>query len=150
MSDSHALRPGGFLGVLGHPAVAGLARLAIAAPFLISGVAKLVDFTGTIAEVRALTGTGQAGLVAALVVAAQLVGSILVILGGRYAWIGGGLLAGFTTAATLVAHAFWLKPEAERALHANIFFEHVSIVGGLLLVAVLSARVAGNGPATSV
>lgn len=126
--------------LLGQSWLVFLARVAVALPFLLSGIAKLFDFTGAMAEVRGLTGLEPAALFTALVILAQLGGSALLIAGGRYAWIGAAALAGFTILATLYAHAFWLKPAGERFLHQNIFFEHVSIVGGLVLLAVLSAR----------
>lgn len=126
--------------LLGQPWLALLARTAVALPFLLSGIAKLADFHGATAEVRGLIGLEPAAVFAMLVIAAQLGGSALLIAGGRYAWIGAAALAGFTAIATLVAHAFWLKPAAERALHRNIFFEHVSIIGGLALLAVLAVR----------
>jgi transmembrane protein len=117
-----------------------VARIAVAAPFLISGIAKLLDFPGAIAEVRGLTGLEPAALFAGLVVLTQLGGSALLIAGRRFAWIGALALAGFTAIATFCAHAFWLKPTAEQFLHRNIFFEHIAIAGGLVLLAVLSFR----------
>jgi uncharacterized membrane protein YphA (DoxX/SURF4 family) len=122
------------------PWVALAARTAVALPFLISGVAKALDFGGAVAEVRGLTGLEPAALFAVLVIITQLGGSALLIAGGRFAWIGAVALAGFTAIATLFAHAFWLKPVAERFMHKNIFFEHVSIVGGLILVAILASH----------
>jgi len=126
--------------LLGQRWVEIVARLAIVAPFLISGVAKSIDFAGAVGEVRMLVGVEPAGLAAAAVVAVQLGGSLLVMIGGRPAVLGSFALIGFTILATLAAHAFWLKPEAERMMNQNIFFEHVAIVGGLLLVALISAR----------
>lgn len=117
-----------------------LARIAVALPFLLSGFAKLADFSGATAEVRGLTGLEPAVLFAALVIVTQLGGSVLLIAGGRDTWIGAAALGGFTAIATLFAHAFWLKPATERFLHQNIFFEHVSIIGGLALLAILSVR----------
>jgi transmembrane protein len=89
------------------------ARIAVAAPFLVSGIAKLADFPSAISEVRGLTGLEPAGLMAALVVLTQLAGSALVIAGGRLTWIGTAALACFTIVATLYAHAFWLKPASD-------------------------------------
>ncbi|MGO4671357.1 DoxX family protein [Bosea sp. 2YAB26] len=126
--------------LLGQPWLVVLARVAVALPFMLSGIAKLFDFAGATAEVRGLTGLEPAAFFATLVILTQLGGSALLIAGGRYAWIGAAALAGFTILATLYAHAFWLKPAGERFLHQNIFFEHVSIAGGLALLAVLSAR----------
>ncbi|MGO4664586.1 DoxX family protein [Bosea sp. 2RAB26] len=126
--------------LLGQSWLVVLARIAVALPFMLSGIAKLFDFAGATAEVRGLTGLEPAALFATLVILTQLGGSALLIAGGRYAWIGAAALAGFTILATLYAHAFWMKPAGERFLHQNIFFEHVSIVGGLVLLAMLSAR----------
>ncbi|WP_292522841.1 DoxX family protein [Mesorhizobium sp.] len=125
---------------LGAKWVEAVARLAVAVPFLISGAAKILDFRGSIAEVRGLTGLEPAAFFAVLVIVTQLGGSVSLIAGGRFVWIGALALAGFTTIATLSAHAFWLKPEAEQFLHRNIFFEHVSIVGGLVLLAILTFK----------
>lgn len=126
--------------LLDRPWLALLARCAVALPFLFSGLAKLTDFGAALAELRGLAGLEPAWLFAVLVIATQLGGSALLIAGGRFAWVGAAALAGFTAIATLYAHAFWLKPEAERFLHRNIFLEHVAIVGGLILLAILSSR----------
>ncbi|WP_292530094.1 DoxX family protein, partial [Mesorhizobium sp.] len=96
---------------LGAKWVEAVARLAVAVPFLISGAAKILDFRGSIAEVRGLTGLEPAAFFAVLVIVTQLGGSVSLIAGGRFVWIGALALAGFTTIATLSAHAFWLKPE---------------------------------------
>ncbi len=117
-----------------------LARLVLVSPFLISGIAKLLDFDGATAEVRALTGLEPAALIAALVIVVQLGGSWFVFAGGKYAWIGAGLLAGFTLFATLLAHAFWTKTGIEQSRDLMTFFEHLGLVGGFLLVALLSLR----------
>ncbi|MFG1397476.1 DoxX family protein [Roseixanthobacter pseudopolyaromaticivorans] len=131
--------------ILRSPAMALLARIAVAAPFLFSGFAKLADFNGAIGEVRGLTGLEPAALFAALVIATQLGGSALLIAGARLTWIGAALLAAFTAVATLSAHAFWLKPVAEQVLNRNIFIEHISIIGGLAAVAILAARPPADG-----
>jgi len=145
MSTAHAPIPSRAIdNVLAQNWLAFLARLAVALPFLISGIAKLFDLSGAMAEVRGLTGLEPAPLVAGLVILVQLGGSALLIAGSRHAWIGAALLAGFTAVATLYAHAFWLMPEGERFLHRNIFFEHVSIIGGVVLLAILAARSASG------
>lgn len=126
--------------LLGQSWLAMVARIAVTLPFLLSGVAKLADFGGATAEVRGLTRVEPAGLLAALVIVTQLGGSALLVAGARHAWIGAAALAGFTAVATLLAHDFWFKPATERFLHQNIFFEHVSIIGGLTLLAILAAR----------
>lgn len=121
-----------------------LARLALAAPFLLSGFLKLLDFPGAVAEVRGLAGLEPAALFAALVIATQLGGSALLLLGGRRAWVGAGLLAGFTVVATLLAHAWWRRTGIDRVRDLNIFWEHAAICGGLVLAAWASRLEAGR------
>lgn len=117
-----------------------VARLALASPFLFSGVTKALDFAGATAEVRGLTGLEPAGLFAALVIAVQLGGSALLLAKGRAVWVGAGLLAGFTLAATLVAHNFWAKPEGAWLRDATTFLEHMGLIAGLFLAARFAGR----------
>ena len=125
---------------LARPGVAFLARLALVSPFLVSGVLKALDFSGAVAEVRSLVGLEPAPVLAALVIATQLGGSALIIVGGRLVWVGAVLLAGFTALATLLAHSFWTKTGIEAVHDLTTFFEHVGLIGGFLLVAITGAQ----------
>jgi uncharacterized membrane protein YphA (DoxX/SURF4 family) len=131
MSDLAIPRP--IAQVLALPAVDYLARLALASPFLISGIVKLLDFPGAMNEVAGL-GLQPEGLLAAAVIGTQLSGSIL-FLTRRYCWLGAGLLAGFTVVATLLAHPFWAVEGPDRGHQTATFFEHVAIVGGFAIAA---------------
>jgi uncharacterized membrane protein YphA (DoxX/SURF4 family) len=119
--------------MLAVPGIETLARLALASPFLISGVMKLFDFPGALAEVTGL-GLGPADPFAVAVIITQLGGSLL-FLTRRYCWLGAGLLAGFTVVATLLAHPFWVFAGPERGQQTATFFEHVAIVGGFAMAA---------------
>ncbi|WP_262031436.1 DoxX family protein [Microvirga sp. Mcv34] len=119
--------------VLAVPGADLVARLALASPFLISGIVKLVDFAGATGEVAGL-GLQPAALVAGAVIATQLGGSVL-FLTRRYCWLGAGILAVFTALATLLAHPFWAFDGPERGHQTATFFEHVAIVGGLAVSA---------------
>ena len=119
--------------MLAVPGIETLARLALASPFLISGVMKLVDFPGAMNEVAAM-GLGPAGPFAVAVIITQLGGSLL-FLTRRYCWLGAGLLAGFTVVATLLAHPFWAFAGPEQGHQTATFFEHVAIVGGFAIAA---------------
>ncbi|QRM33613.1 DoxX family protein [Microvirga sp. VF16] len=131
MTDVAVPRPIGRL--LALPGFDYLARLALASPFLISGIVKLTDFGGATAEVTGL-GLQPAGLIAAAVTLTQLGGSAL-FLTRRYCWLGAGILAVFTVMATLLAHPFWMFEGSDRGRQTATFFEHVAIVGGLALAA---------------
>jgi transmembrane protein len=119
--------------MLAWPALDSLARLALAAPFLVSGVAKLLHFPDAIAEVAGL-GLRPAVPVTAAIIVSQLGGSIL-FLTKRFCWLGAGILAGFTVLATLLAHPLWAFDGPDRGRQTATFFEHLAIVGGFAMAA---------------
>ncbi|MEE1613749.1 DoxX family protein [Microvirga sp. CF3016] len=122
--------------MLALPGFDYLARLALAPPFLISGIVKLADFGGAVNEVAGL-GLRPAALIAGLVIGTQIGGSVF-FLARRTCWLGAGVLAGFTILATLLAHPFWAFEGLDRGRQTATFFEHVAIVGGLALAALLA------------
>jgi transmembrane protein len=87
-----------------------------------------------------LAGVEPASLLALLAIFIQFGGSVLVIWGGRWAWLGAGALGVFTVLATLLAHSWWTKIGIDRLRDFNTFWEHVGLVGGLMLAAVLASR----------
>ena len=129
----------GIADLLAQPWLGLLARVALTSAFWLSGIFKLVDFSGAVAEVRGLSGLEPAAMFAALVIVVQIGGSLLVILGGRFAWLGAGALGIFTLLATLLAHAWWTKSGLERVRDFNTFWEHIGLVGGFMLAAILAA-----------
>jgi uncharacterized membrane protein YphA (DoxX/SURF4 family) len=118
-----------------------LARLCLAAVFLYSGVDKLTHWRASIEEVKG-DGLPWPAAFAGATVFTQLVGGFLVAT-GFFAWLGALLLAGFTVAATLVGHRFWLRRGSEFAHELTTSLEHVAIVGGLLLLSVLDFTTSG-------
>lgn len=122
--------------LLGDRRFAVLAATLLTLPYWTSGIAKLFDLGGALGEARHF-GLEPAALVVALSIAVQIGGSLLVIL-GRKAWLGAGALGVFTAAATLIAHPFWQVADPIARFHErNTFLEHVGLVGGLMLAAIL-------------
>ncbi|UVJ45746.1 DoxX family protein [Pseudomonas sp. LS1212] len=115
-----------------------VARTLLTVMFLASGLAKLFDFEGAMAEM-AHFGLAPAGPIAAAVVFVQLGGSALVIL-GRHVWLGAGALAVFTLLTIPIAHAFWSMSGEEAFVQKLWVLEHLSIVGALMGVAILHER----------
>ena len=113
------------------------ARCGLASAFLLSGVLKLTDFGGAIGEIRALTALEPAAAFAAAVIAVQLGGGAMLLVGGRAAQLAALLLGGFTLVATLVAHDFWNKTGIAAVRDATTFFEHMGLIGGFALVWVM-------------
>jgi len=118
----------------GIAAVGGppLARLLLALVFLYSGMDKLRHWRAGVAEVTQI-GMPWPAAFAAATIATQLVGGLSVA-SGVGAVIGAALLAGFTVAATLLGHRFWLLHGESAKREFTTALEHVAIVGGLLFV----------------
>ncbi|MES2496589.1 MAG: DoxX family protein [Pseudomonadota bacterium] len=130
--------------ILDWPVTALIARLALVGPYLIGGLTKLIDWQGAVAE-QAHFGVQPAALFAAITIVVELLGPAL-ILANRFVWLGTGMLGVFTLSAAIVANAFWTMTGAERFMATNAFFEHLGLVGGFILVAMLSRR-ASHAPA---
>ncbi|HTO31368.1 MAG TPA: DoxX family protein [Pararhizobium sp.] len=116
-----------------HPARwAGL--LALCSPHIITGVNRLLDFS---AAAREMEGYGllPGRPIAAVVILLQLSAAAMIV-SGFCRWIGSLSLCAFTVLATFIAFRFWEMPMgAERFTAMNVFFEHMGLAGGFLLVA---------------
>jgi putative oxidoreductase len=112
-----------------------IARLCLAAVFLYSGIDKLGHWRSSIEEVKG-DGLPLPTAFAAATLFIQLAGGILVA-AGFFAWLGAIALAAFTVAATFLGHRFWLRRGAEYRHELTTSLEHLAIVGGLILLAVL-------------
>lgn len=123
--------------LLRSPALALAARTALTCAYWWGGIVKLIDWPGALAEARHFGLEPVASVVAATIVV-ELGGAILLIW-GRLAWLAAGALGVFTALATLVAHRFWIMNDpVERFQSLNSFLEHVGLIGGLMLSAILA------------
>jgi uncharacterized membrane protein YphA (DoxX/SURF4 family) len=105
--------------------------------YLLGGLVKASDWPAAVAE-QAQFGMNPPQLWAALTIAVELVGPIL-ILTGRLVWLGAGMLGVFTLLAAIMANAFWTMPAGqERFMATNAFFEHLGLIGGFLLAALVA------------
>jgi transmembrane protein len=114
------------------------ARVLLTFPFWASGLIKLLDFPGGVAEMRQF-GLEPAWLFNTLTIIVQLTGSALII-AKRWTWLGAGALGVFTFLTILIVHAFW-RLGGERAIMAlHTAGEHVGMIGALILVSILALR----------
>lgn len=122
--------------ILSSRATEFAARVLLTFPFWGSGLAKLIDFPGGVAEMEQFGLTpGVAYNVATIIV--QLGGSALIIF-NRMTWLGAGALGVFTALTIPLVHAFW-RLEGERGIVAfHTATEHVGMIGGLVLVSILA------------
>ena len=133
-----AARALGFVdAVLGWRWTGFLARLALVGAYLLGGIVKASDWTAAVAE-QAHFGMSPHALWAALTIAIEIVGPLL-ILSGRSVWFGAGMLGVFTLFAAITANAFWAMPAGqERFMATNAFFEHLGLIGGFVLAAMVA------------
>ena len=113
-----------------------LARLALVGAYLLGGIVKLADFPAAVAE-QAHFGMHPAAFWAVLTIAIEIVGPVL-ILSGRWVWLGAGILSVFTGLAAITANAFWTMQGQARFAATNAFFEHVGLIGGFVLAALVA------------
>ena len=114
-----------------------LARLALVGAYLLGGIMKASDWSAAVAE-QTHFGMHPPALWAALTIAIEIVGPLL-ILSGRFVWLGAGMLGVFTLFAAITANAFWAMPTGQdRFMATNAFFEHLGLIGGFILAALVA------------
>ncbi|WP_035679553.1 DoxX family protein [Bradyrhizobium liaoningense] len=147
-----AATPHWIAAVLRWPLLGHAARLALVSAYILGGFAKLFDFPGAIAEQEHF-GLNPGWLWASAAIAIELGGSLLVVV-NRLVWLGAGGLGVLTFVAMLTANAFWTMSGHEQFVATNSFFEHLGLIAGLVLVAIVSestsCRPALAGPSTFV
>lgn len=107
-------------------------RILIAAIFIVSGIAKLTDTSGTAAHMTA-AGIPNPEILAVIAGLAELVGGLAIAFGflGRLAALG---LILFMIPTTLVFHGFWMFEGAEMKAQLVNFMKNLAILGGLFLL----------------
>ena len=109
-----------------------VARVLLAALFIWSGFGKLTGFSGAVAAVAA-KGLPIPTVLAALAVAMELGGGILLLIGLRARWIA-LLFVLFLLVITPMYHDFW-NSAATAVMGQKInFTKNVAIMGGMLMV----------------
>ena len=115
-----------------------LARLGLTSAYLLGGIVKLANFSAAIAEQEHF-GFHPGWAWAAAAIAVELIGSLLVLT-GRLVWFGAGALGVLTALATFAASPFWTMEGQARFMATNTFFEHLGLIAGFVLVAMLAER----------
>lgn len=111
-----------------------VARVTLTILFLLSGWGKLTGFDGTVGYMTSL-GAPAPMLAAAIAVLMEFVVGILLIL-GFYTRPLAFLFALFVLGTALLGHPFWNMVDPERSANLTQFLKNLSIMGGLLALAV--------------
>ena len=102
--------------------------------FVPFGWQKLNGFSGTVAYM-ASTGAPSPELSAVIAVAVELVGGALIAV-GFYTRPLALVFAVYTLATALIGHRYWALQGMDQYLAMINFYKNISIIGGLLLLAV--------------
>jgi uncharacterized membrane protein YphA (DoxX/SURF4 family) len=113
-----------------------IGRIALTSVYLLGAVLKLSDFPSAIAE-QEHYGLHPGWFWAALTSAVELIGPILII-SGRWVWLGAGMLGVFTGLAAIVAFPFWTMTGAARFMATATFFEHIGLIAGFVMAALVA------------
>ena len=116
-------------------------RILIAAIFIVSGYGKIGGFEGTVAQ---LAGKGMplAEVAAAIAIAVELVGGILLVIGWHARWAATALFL-FMIPTTFLFHNFWAFEPPQQAMQRIHFMKNLAIMGGILYIMAF-----GAGPAS--
>ncbi|MFY9759129.1 MAG: DoxX family protein [Xanthobacteraceae bacterium] len=117
--------------------LAALGRILLALIFVRAGINKLGSIDATAAEMA----KGGIPLSNILVYGAILMelGVGLLLMAGLFARCAALALFFYTLVLALIFHAYWAAPAAQTRLQASIFFAHLSMMGGMLMVVAFGA-----------
>ncbi|WP_246487128.1 DoxX family protein [Candidatus Nitrotoga fabula] len=114
-----------------------IARILMAAMFVMAGFSKIGGFEGTVGYI-ASKGLPLASVVAVLTIILEIAGGLAIMVGYK-ARIAAFLLGGFTLLAALIFHNFWAAPAEQAFVQNMLFMKNISIAGGLFLLAALGS-----------
>lgn len=113
-----------------------LGRLALGAIFLMSGLGKLADLSGTAAYMRSAHMSAIPLFLTGAIIL-EILGGLSVISGLKARW-GAIALIVFLVPATFIFHNFWAYQGMDRQMQMISFLKNVSIGGGLLYLFAMS------------
>jgi putative oxidoreductase len=115
-----------------HDGAALIGRILLAGLFIWSGVGKLSGFEGVVSGIAA-KGLPMPTLLAAVALAIELGGGILLAIGFKTRWV--ALVMGlFLIIITPIYHDFWNATGGARMGQQINFMKNVCILGGMLMV----------------
>ncbi|PXW22456.1 DoxX family protein [Paraburkholderia caballeronis] len=118
----------------GNDVVLLVARVLLAALFVLFGWSKLTGFSGTVGYMASVG--APAPMLSAIIAVVMEFFVGLLIVAGFYTRPLAVLLALYTIGTALIGHHFWTMTGADQMANMINFYKNVSIAGGLLALAV--------------
>lgn len=115
-----------------------IARFALVVFYLVSGLSKIADFRGAVAEMVEARMPAPAAM-ALLSIFVELTGSVLVLI-DRWVWLGAGMLGVFTAIGAVTAHAFWKVSGRARVEAIAVSLMHLGLIAAFVLCALVAER----------
>ena len=115
-----------------NPTLLLLARIFIAALFLVAGARKVLGYAGTVGYLTKL-GFPAADAFAVIAIIIEIGAGLMLVLGWRTRWAAWILIV-FVAVATAMAHRFWQFDAAQQINQLNHFLKNIAVIGGLLFV----------------
>jgi uncharacterized membrane protein YphA (DoxX/SURF4 family) len=115
-----------------------LARIALTGAYILGGITKLLNFPAAVAEQEHF-GFHPGWVWACLAITVELIGPLLIIT-GRWVWLGAGALGVLTAIASIAANNFWDLQGQARFEATNAFFEHIGLIAGFVLATMIAER----------
>ena len=117
--------------------LAALGRVLLALIFVRAGINKIGSIDAAATEM-ASHGIPLSNILVFGAIAMEL-GVGLLLMAGLFARCAALALLFYTLVLALLFHPYWAVPAAQARLQASIFFAHLSIMGGMLMVAAFGA-----------
>jgi putative oxidoreductase len=114
-----------------------LGRILLSLIFILSGLGKIGDWSGTAGSMAA-KGMVAVPFFLTMAILFELGGGLTVLLGFK-ARLGAWALVFYLIPVSLIFHNFWAFTGAEQRMQAINFLKNLAIMGGLLLVALRGA-----------
>lgn len=115
-----------------YDSAALVARILLAAIFIMSGINKIGGFEGTVGYI-ASKGLPMPQVLAALTIFIEVVGGIMLVVGWKARWAALAIGA-FTLLAAFLFHNYWAMPAEQKMQQMQSFWKNLAIAGGMLMV----------------
>jgi putative oxidoreductase len=111
-----------------NPALPLVGRILLTLLFFVAAYNKLMNVAGTAGYFGKL-GLPMPDLLVWIVIAVELGGALLILIGWQTRWVAWGL-AIFTVATGVIGHKFWVDPS-----QTTQFLKNLAIAGGFIMLA---------------
>lgn len=110
-----------------------IARILMAAVFIVAGVNKLIGFDAT-AQYMTAKGLPMVPVLLFLAAALEIIAGVMLVIGYKTR-LAAFVLALFLVPTTILFHNFWDASGGDAAILQIMFFKNLAIIGGLLYIA---------------